>query len=382
MTTHQCQCGPQGGTTILILTGAWVVFTQALHAAAITPGTLITWGSVLRLVTQSKPAFTNVSCGWSYSVASRSDGSIVGWGMNNYEQANPPLHLGNVIATATGHAQEGWTLAVRSNGTVVAWGANHRGQTNVPPGLNGVRAVAAGYGHSMALKNNGTAVAWGDNELGQTTIPPALSSVMQMAAGGYHSAALKSNGTVVVWGHNGVGQTNVPTGLTGVIAIAAGSGHTLALKNDGTVVSWGSETNVPADLDQVRGIAAGSGLSVALRADGTVVAWGYNSVGQATVPAGLSQPGAAMTLARPMFQPDSATSWPSPPEKITPRRSRQTAPSFRGAQVSMTNPACRRAWLTCRQSPPTASILLRCSATARCWPGATSLAVPPTSQRL
>jgi hypothetical protein len=118
---------------------------------------------------------------------------------------------------------------LKNDGTVVGWGWNDYGQVTIPTGLSGVTAIAAGGLHSLALKNDGTVVGWGWNDYGQVTIPTGLSGVTAIAGGGYHSLALKGDGTVVGWGLNGNGQTTIPTGLSGVTAIAAGNAHSLAL---------------------------------------------------------------------------------------------------------------------------------------------------------
>jgi alpha-tubulin suppressor-like RCC1 family protein len=66
----------------------------------------------------------------------------------------------------------------------------------------------------------------------------------------------------------------------------------LALRSNGTVVAWGynssGETTVPAGLSNVVAIAAGWQHSLAAKADGTVVAWGNTNSGRCSVPAGLS----------------------------------------------------------------------------------------------
>ena len=77
----------------------------------------------------------------------------------------------------------GWdhTVALRSNGTVVAWGVDFRGRTNVPPGLTNVVAVSSSYQHSLALRKNGTVAIWGDDS--QTNFVAGLSSMIAIAAG-------------------------------------------------------------------------------------------------------------------------------------------------------------------------------------------------------
>ncbi|MDB5052231.1 MAG: hypothetical protein JWM44_281, partial [Bacilli bacterium] len=58
------------------------------------------------------------------------------------------------------------------------------------------------------------------------------------------------------------------------------------------VAAWGDnsvgQTSVPAGLTSVVAIAAGGNHSLALKSDGTVAAWGDNSQGQTTLPAGLT----------------------------------------------------------------------------------------------
>jgi hypothetical protein len=82
-------------------------------------------------------------------------------------------------------------VASKNNGTVVAWGLDEAGQTEVPAGLSGVVQVAAGGYHSVAVRGNGTVVAWGENDFGQVSLPAGLSSVTSVAAGWSHNVALQ-----------------------------------------------------------------------------------------------------------------------------------------------------------------------------------------------
>src|SRR5205823_5297874 len=99
-----------------------------------------------------------------------------------------PVELTNAVAIDAGNFH---SLALRSNGTVVGWGLSGYGA--IPPaGLTNVLMISAGGGHSLALKNDTTVVGWGDNTFGQTTPPAGLSAVMMIAGGDWHSLALKS----------------------------------------------------------------------------------------------------------------------------------------------------------------------------------------------
>jgi len=238
-----------------------------------------------------------VSAGRDHSVALKGDGTLVSWGDNSYGQTDVPAELAGVVTvTAGGNC----TAALKGDGTLRFW-PSYCGNS-VPSGLNGVKALALGTSHSLALKNDGNVVAWGNSDFGKTTVPTELSGVVAVAVGDGsnifmqgttgHSVALKSDGTVVAWGYNGYGQATVPPGLAGVVSVAAGENHTVALKSDGTVVVWGDNTRgqsaVPPGLSHVAAIAAKGDHTVALKDDGTVVAWGYDYNGQTDVPAGLA----------------------------------------------------------------------------------------------
>src|ERR1019366_252159 len=113
---------------------------------------------------------------------------------------------------------------------LVGWGRNDYIQADVPAGLTSVKAIAAGLDHNLALRTDGTLAAWGAGTIntgvspqnGQCMVPAGLSNVSAIAAGGYHSLALLPDGTVAVWGDNSHGQTNLPIGLANVVALAAG----------------------------------------------------------------------------------------------------------------------------------------------------------------
>ena len=252
--------------------------TNECHTAFVDPGGAVS-ASPLAIV-----------AGYHHSLALKADGSVVGWGRNDYGQTNiPESATSGVLAIAAGGYH---SLALKGKGSVVGWGYNDSGQTNIPDSAaSGVVAIAAGGYHSLALKGDGSVVGWGNNGSSQTNIPDsAMSGVVAIAAGHWHSLALKADGSVVGWGYNSYGQTNIPERATsGVVAVAAGGYHNLALKADGSVVGWGAnsygQTNIPPSATSgVVAIAAGYGHSLALKADGSVVGWGSNDSGQTNMP--------------------------------------------------------------------------------------------------
>jgi len=185
-----------------------------------------------------------IAAGGNNSIALKADGSVWTWGRNDYGQvgnggsANQPTPI-KIIDVNSGvigiSAGSNHSLALKSDGTVLAWGLNSSGQLgdnsttnrNIPVqvfglGTNsGVTMVKAGGSHSLAVRSDGSVLAWGLNTNGQvgdnsaTTmriIPVTVanigvaSPVISVATGGYHSMAVKSDLSLLVWGWNNYGE--------------------------------------------------------------------------------------------------------------------------------------------------------------------------------
>ena len=134
----------------------------------------------------------SVAAGWSHSLALNSDGTVIGWGKNDFmfDQARPPLGLSDVTAIAAG---DGFSLAVKSDGTLAFWGNSGLGVLNPPVGMN-VVAVATNGSRAMELTSYGTVVVWGLPYPALLTVPSGLSNVVAIAMGIYNCLALKSDG--------------------------------------------------------------------------------------------------------------------------------------------------------------------------------------------
>ena len=92
-------------------------------------------------------------------------GPLAGWGRNiNNGQADVPPGTFTAVAGGEYHS-----LAIRTDGTLAGWGTNNYGQTDVPAGT--FTAVAGGNYHSLAIRTDGTLAGWGRNDYGQTDVP-------------------------------------------------------------------------------------------------------------------------------------------------------------------------------------------------------------------
>jgi hypothetical protein len=132
------------------------------------------------------------------------------------------------VAIAAGRS---YSLALKSDGTLLAWGANFSGELGdgsstdrttpvavVGANSNNIVAIAAGLNHSVALRKDGSVLTWGSDEFGQLgdgtpledkstpVVVSGASNIVAIAAGGLHTLALKSDGTMQSWGRDNLGQ--------------------------------------------------------------------------------------------------------------------------------------------------------------------------------
>jgi alpha-tubulin suppressor-like RCC1 family protein len=108
------------------------------------------------------------------------------------------------------------SLVLLDDGTVAGFGSNQFGQLNLTPpaGVAGITAVSAGGWHSLAIVNDtkGSVIAAGYNATGATAVPASVNDVgaVAVAAGGAFSLALLANGSLATWGAS---QMAIPTEL-------------------------------------------------------------------------------------------------------------------------------------------------------------------------
>ncbi|WP_332461018.1 RCC1 domain-containing protein [Bifidobacterium sp. W8110] len=208
--------------------------------------------------------YVQVSAGSYYSLALGSDGYVYAWGYNHYGQlgnktksdsskpirvrdpANPEDANKGLQATQVS-AGYSHSLAVGNDGYAYAWGFDYCGQlgnnsttdSTVPVHVRdpanpddeskGLQAtqVDGGYEHSLALGSDGYAYAWGENDKGQlgnnttsgyyypvkvlaseqstSKAGPWLHAV-RIIAGDQHSLAIDTDGNTKAWGRNDSGR--------------------------------------------------------------------------------------------------------------------------------------------------------------------------------
>jgi alpha-tubulin suppressor-like RCC1 family protein len=283
------------------------------HMAAIkTDGTLWTWGESSRNVFEGRdsnediltPVTTSVggtnwkqvSCGYWYTAAVKTDGSLWTWGYSYFGQLGRPddyRYKGTPVTTFSGGtnwadslddylAEDLYTIsgggfhtaAIKTDGTLWTWGRGTIGQlgnantidistpiTTFSGGTNW-KQVNAGYYYTSAIKTDGTLWAWGNNNAGQLGVNDLIfrSTPITTFAGGTNwkqvssgnpTAAIKTDGTLWTWGFGSQGQLGNATIVDIVTPVTTFAGGTnwkqvsasnsiAAIKTDGTLWTWGN----------------------------------------------------------------------------------------------------------------------------------------------
>lgn len=232
-----------------------------------------------------------VGAGSNFGLALLADGTLRTWGYNGAGQLGHSLAESSVPLARTVLAGDGkrlnqiaaascggtFVVAARQNGTVLAWGSNTYGELGsttaasggvpqVVAGLRDIVDVEAGRDFAAALDASGQVWTWGHNDYGQcghgtraTVETPArvegLPPIAELALGETHALARDRNGGVWAWGNgengrlgnNGTASSSTPVQvrspdgsgyLTGIITIDCGT-YSYAIGADGRLYSWG-----------------------------------------------------------------------------------------------------------------------------------------------
>ncbi len=146
---------------------------------------------------------------------------MVGWGRNTNGESVIPAGLTGVKAISAGSS---FSLALKTDGTVVAWGYNGSSQTQVPAGLSDVMRIAAGDAHALALKADGTVVMWGSVSSSYYNNPPVavpagLANVFDLDGGSSFSIVVRD-----------ATADTAPLVVTSPVGVSAFSGQSFTLQ--------------------------------------------------------------------------------------------------------------------------------------------------------
>ncbi len=272
-------------------------------------------GTVTPAMSQNIPVVVDFSAGGNYCLAVKSDGTLWGWGNNQYGQLGDgtrtdrekPVQIGwdsDWIKVSAGFDH---SLGIKKDGSVWAWGSNSSGQLGIKSVSCAVKPcriksgnwseVEAGRNNSLILDSKGNMWECGDfssyNCLWRQIGGPGEWKYFSL---GYnHALAIKKDGTLWSWGYGSNGQLGIgkkdyvqlPIQVgdgKDWVGISAGQSYSLAQKKDMSLWKFGYDTSgrdltVPA---KVKGGSAwrsfsASCFTVAVKEDGTLWTWGKDN---------------------------------------------------------------------------------------------------------
>ena len=221
----------------------------------------------------------------------KTDGTLWVWGRNTlFTMGNnqpsdwsgsSPVQIGSDATWSSDYGKYelagSCAQAIKTDGTLWGWGTNDYGRLGLNNGTSQAVAeqvgsdtdwsqLTAGYQHSLFLKTDGTLWAAGGDAWGATGLnlegnPGRRSSPTQIpgttwksvSAGNYHSAAIKTDGSLWTWGNGGTGRLGLnstteyssPVQVPGTTwnKVTAGENSCIASKTDGTLWVWGANEN-------------------------------------------------------------------------------------------------------------------------------------------
>ncbi|MCL2465060.1 MAG: Ig-like domain-containing protein, partial [Micrococcales bacterium] len=258
-----------GGTHVLALTQDGLVYRwgndiNGQGGDGVTSGGAVQVGPVSTLAS-SGLTFTQVAAGSEDSFALASNGTVYAWGRNQFGQlgdgtttdsatAQPVTGLPagtDIVQVAAG---SNFTLALTSNGTIYGWGRNNYGQlgdgtttdSSVPVLVTGLPAgkdivqVAAGSLISAALASDGTIYTWGTaSSSSQLGIAPR--TLQSVTFGGVAATSASVTGGVIT--------ATSPAHVAGAVdvqaVLAAGAART-GVSSQPVEFGWGGSCTLTA----------------------------------------------------------------------------------------------------------------------------------------
>jgi alpha-tubulin suppressor-like RCC1 family protein len=294
------------------------------------------WIAILSMHMLAAQNWKEVKAGSEFSLGIKEDGTLWSWGFNgtgqlgvvtgnSYEQL--PVQVGmdtnwEMVSAGGFHA-----IALKNDGTLWGWGLNEYGQVT---GIN-VKSffapeqigsdtdwvfIEACFMSSFAIKRDGTLWAWGFNKNGELGINSLIQpnnpeqvgndKWISISSGGFFTMGIQENNTLWHWGSHFLYSEEdgyiikvhlVPTQIdtdTNWVSVAAGMEYAIALKKDSSLWVYGDNMNGQLGYDtgfintffqivpekKWISIEAGSVYAFAIDENAVLYGWGNNIYGQ------------------------------------------------------------------------------------------------------
>jgi len=262
-------------------------------------GDVYTWGVDVNDVlsvpkTIAAENLTKIVSGDRHALALTAGGKVYAWGNNNFNQAEVPYEINNVLQLETAVdilAGDQYSGILTNKGKLYVWGSTLATRLDIVPKEfqgNIKKAVASSF-NILLLDNNGKVGIMGQSGTPlETAMPDYLKDgsvqLVDLTVTLRTAAGIDKDGKLYVWGENFNELLELPEGIENakITQVVAGRAHFLAIDSDGKLYAWGSnkynQATIPSDLEneKVTYVSAGFYQSYAVTESGKVYGWGNN----------------------------------------------------------------------------------------------------------
>ena len=221
------------------LTNVTAIAAGGEHSLAVSNGCVVAWGDDEYGQTYVPAGLSNVwdvAASGYHSLALKGDGTVVAWGDDFYGESSVPVGLSNVVAIAAngdpfindtymGEALP-YSLALKSDGSVVEWGAGL--VVNPTQGINDVIAISGGLFHALGVRTGPPTPVITLEPTDEYQVAGGNATFIARGAGLY--------GVTYQWQTNGVnipGATSAALTLTNVQAPQIGVSYGVVVTDNG-----------------------------------------------------------------------------------------------------------------------------------------------------
>jgi len=238
-----------------------------------TDGSVVCWGD--DRFDQSIPpsgTFAQISASSNYTCGVKTDGRVACWGRGSFDHTPPDETFTQISGSSNLVCGVTNTYKYEDGNDVVCWGSDWQGRGNPLTGLRFIQ-VSTGDTHACGVTIYGELVCWGDDQVGQS-IPPS-GTFTQVSATFNRTCGVKTNGNVACWGLDDWGAATPPSGT--FTQVSASYDHTCGVKTNGSVACWGlddwGKASPPAG--SFTQVSTGRDETCGIKTDGSVKCWGF-----------------------------------------------------------------------------------------------------------
>lgn len=262
-------------------------------------GKVYTWGVDVNDVlsvpkTIAAENLTKIVSGDRHVVALTAGGKVYAWGNNNFNQAEVPYEISNVLQLETAVdilAGDQFTGILTNKGKLYVWGSTLATRLDIVPKEfqgNIKKAVASSF-NILLLDNNGKVGIMGQSGTPlETAMPDFIKDgtvqLVDITVTLRTAAGIDKDGKLYVWGENFNELLQLPEGIENakITQVTAGRAHFMAVDSNGKLYAWGSnkynQATIPSELENEKVTYASAGFyqSYAVTESGKVYGWGNN----------------------------------------------------------------------------------------------------------